>query len=104
MLADCGRLATDRKRDLEVPRAHDRAMSEQAREVRNEGVPNRAQGLYYNKGLFSEAIVYHDEETIYFELKGKDSGVVRFPFEVIEALRKTKEPEAEGDGAAEGAS
>ena len=74
MLADCGRLATDRKRDLEVPRAHDRAMSEQAREVRNEGVPNWAQGLYYNKGLFSEAIVYHDEEAIYSSSRARTAG------------------------------
>ena len=81
-----------------------KSSSEQQRKIKSEAIPQWAQGLYYNEGVFSEALVYNDDEALYFELKGKDSGVVRFPFEVIEALRKTKEPEAEGDGAAEGAS
>ena len=33
-------------------------MSEQARKVRNEAIPEWVEGLYYNKGLFSEALVY----------------------------------------------
>ena len=41
----------------------------------------------YNSGLFSEVLVYHDEESIYLEHRGKDSGVVRFPFEMIEGLK-----------------
>jgi hypothetical protein len=28
--------------------------------------------------MSSEVMVYHDEEAIYFEHKGKDSGIVRF--------------------------
>lgn len=75
-------------------------MSEQARNVRNEAMPQWAQGLYYNKGLFSEVLVYHDEEAIYFEARGKDGGVVRFTFEMIEAL-KIAEDEAEPEGSAQ---
>jgi hypothetical protein len=37
-------------------------MSEQVRKIKHEAVPQWAQGLYYNKGLFSEALIYHDEE------------------------------------------
>jgi hypothetical protein len=36
-------------------------MSEQARKVKHEAIPQWAEGLYYNKGLFSEVLVYHDE-------------------------------------------
>ncbi len=70
-------------------------MSEQSRKVHNEAIPEWAQGLYYNKGLFSEVLVYHDDEAIYFEHKGKDSGVVRFTFEMIEGLKKVEEEQAE---------
>jgi hypothetical protein len=42
----------------------------------------------------SEVLVYYDEEAIYFEHKGKESGVVRFTFEMIEGL-KFVEDEAE---------
>jgi hypothetical protein len=69
-------------------------MSEQARKVRNEAVPQWAEGLYYNnnnnnnnKGLFSEALVYYDDEALYFELRGKDSGIVRFSYEMLETLK-----------------
>ena len=47
-------------------------MSEQARKVRNEAIPDWAEGLYYNKGLFDEALHYYDEEALYFEVRGKD--------------------------------
>jgi hypothetical protein len=68
-------------------------MSEQASKVRHEAVPRWAEGLYYNRGLFSEALVYHDEEAIYFEVKGKDSGIVRFTFEMVESLKVVVEEE-----------
>ena len=42
-------------------------ISEQPRKVKNEAIPEWAEGLYYNKGLFSEVLVYHDDESIYFE-------------------------------------
>ena len=66
-------------------------MSEQARKVKNKAIPEWAQGLYYNSGLFSEALVYHDEEAIYFEHKGRESGIVRFTFEMIEGLKIVEE-------------
>jgi hypothetical protein len=69
-------------------------MSEQAKKVRHKSIPEWAQGLYYTSGLMSEVLVYHDDESIYFEHKGKDSGVVRFSFEMIEGL-KIVEDEAE---------
>jgi hypothetical protein len=39
-------------------------MSEQARKVKNEAIPQWAEGPCYNKGLFSEVLVYHDDEAI----------------------------------------
>jgi hypothetical protein len=62
--------------------------------VKNEAIPEWAEGLYYNKGLISEVLVYHDDESIYFEHRGKESGVVRFTFEMVEGL-KIVEDEAE---------
>jgi hypothetical protein len=70
-------------------------MSEQARKVKNKAIPEWAEGLYYNSGLFSEVLVYHDDESIYFEHKGKESGVVRFTFEMIEGLKIVEEEEHE---------
>jgi hypothetical protein len=68
-------------------------MSEQARKVKESAIPQWAQGLYYNKGLFSEALIYHDDEALYFEVRGKDSGVVRFSFEMLETLTEVIEEE-----------
>jgi hypothetical protein len=68
-------------------------MSEQAQKIEHEAIPQWAQGLYYNKGLFSEALVYHDEEALYFELRGNDSGVVRFSYEMLETLKEVIEDE-----------
>ena len=62
-------------------------MSEQARRVKNEHIPEWAQGLYYNSGLMSEVLVYYDDEALYFEHKGKESAIVRFTFEMIEGLK-----------------
>jgi hypothetical protein len=72
-------------------------MSEQARRVRNEAIPQWAQGLYYNKGLFDEALVYYDDEALYFESRGKDSGIVRLSFEMLETLKRVVDEE-EGAG------
>jgi hypothetical protein len=68
-------------------------MSEQARKVQNEAVPQWAQGLYYNKGLFNEALIYHDDEALYFEVRGQDSGIVRFSFEMLKTLKTVIEEE-----------
>jgi hypothetical protein len=70
-------------------------MSEQARKVRNEAVPQWAEGLYYNKGLFDEALVYYDDEALYFEVRGKDSGIVRFSYEMLETLKEVVEEQAD---------
>jgi hypothetical protein len=52
-----------------------------------------ADGLSYNSGMFSEVLVYHDDEAIYFEHRGKQSGTVRFSFEHLEALKIVEEEE-----------
>jgi hypothetical protein len=70
-------------------------MSEQARKIEHEAIPQWAQGLYYNKGLFSEALIYHDDEALYFEVRGKDSGIVRLSFEMLETLGEVIEEQQE---------
>ena len=68
-------------------------MSEQARKIKNKSSPEWAEGLYYNSGLMSEVLVYHDEEAIYFEHKGRESAIVRFTFEMIEGLKIVEDEE-----------
>jgi hypothetical protein len=68
-------------------------MSEQARKVKHAAIPQWAEGLYYNKGLFSEALIYYDDEALYFEVRGQDSGIVRFSFEMLETLKEVVEDE-----------
>jgi hypothetical protein len=70
-------------------------MSEQARKIDHEAIPGGAQGLYYNKGLFSEVLVYYDDEALYFECRGKDSGIVRFSFEMLQTLGEVIEEQEE---------
>jgi hypothetical protein len=70
-------------------------MSEQAQKVKNKNIPEWAQGLYYNSGLMSEILVYHDEEAIYIEHKGKESGIVRLTFEMIDGLKIVEEESAD---------
>ena len=67
-------------------------MSEQAQKV-NKNIPEWAEGLYYNSGITSEILVYHDDESIYFEHRGKESGIVRFTFEQLEGLKIVEELE-----------
>ena len=70
-------------------------MSEQAQKVRNKAIPQWAEGLYFNKGCFDQALVYYDEEAIYFETKGKDIGIVRLTFEMLDTLKTVIEEEQE---------
>jgi hypothetical protein len=70
-------------------------MTEQARKIEHEAIPEWAQGLYYNKGLFTEALLYHDDGALYFELRGKDSGIVRLSFEMLETLKEVVEGDEE---------
>jgi hypothetical protein len=69
-------------------------MTEQARKVKNKAIPEWAQGLYYNSGLIKEVLVYHDDEAVYFEHRGKESGIVRFTFEMIDGLKIVEEEES----------
>jgi hypothetical protein len=41
--------------------------------------------------MFSEIHFYHNDESIYIEHKRKESGIVRFTFEIIEDLRMMEE-------------
>jgi hypothetical protein len=68
-------------------------MSEQARKISHEAMPEWAEGLYYNSGMFSEVLVYHDDEAIYIEHRGKQSGIVRFTFDMLEGLKIVEEEE-----------
>ncbi len=77
-----------KKKLSEIP---GKSTTEQQRKIKSEAIPQWAEGLYYNQGVFSEALVYHDDEALYFELKGKDSGIVRFSFEMLETLDKVVE-------------
>jgi hypothetical protein len=70
-------------------------MSEQAQKVvNNKNIPEWAEGLYYNSGIMSEILVYHGDESIYIEHRGKDSGIVRFTFEMIEGLKIVEKQES----------
>jgi hypothetical protein len=66
-------------------------MSEQARKIEHEAIPQWAEGLYYNKGLISEVLVYHDDEALYVEHRGKESGIVRYSFEMLKTLNEVVE-------------
>src|SRR5215213_5050669 len=72
-----------------------KSSSAQQRKVKSEAIPQWAQGLYYNSGIFSEILVYYDEEAIYIEHKGKESGIVRYTFEMIEGLKIVEDEEEE---------
>jgi hypothetical protein len=72
-----------------------KSTTKQQRKIKSEAIPQWAQGLYYNEGIFREALVYHDDEALYFELRGKDSGIVRFSFEMLETLGRVIEEEQE---------
>ena len=70
-------------------------MSEQTHKVKDEAIPERAEVLYHAKGAFSEALVYRDDEALYFEHRGQNSGIMRFPFEMLETLTEVIEEENE---------
>ena len=64
-------------------------MSEQAGKIKRKAIPEWAEGLYYNSGMFHEVLVY-DDESLYIEHKGKEDGIVRFTFEMIEGLKRVE--------------
>ncbi len=63
-------------------------MSEQPRKINHEAIPQWAHGLYYNEGLFKEALLYYDNEALFFEVRGQHSDVVRFSFERLKTLKE----------------
>ena len=87
LLAGCKRVAKS------VSTLQATTRKEQARRIKHKAIPEWAEGLYYNGGLYSEVLVYHDDEAIYLEHKGRDSGVVRFTFEMIEGLKIVEDEE-----------
>jgi hypothetical protein len=72
-----------------------KSTSAQQRKIKSEAIPQWAQGLYFNEGVFSQALIYHDDEALYFELRGKDSGIVRFSYAMLKTLGEVIEEEQE---------
>jgi hypothetical protein len=72
-----------------------KSTSVQQRKIKSEAIPQWAQGLYFNEGVSSQALIYHDDEALYFELRGKDSGIVRFSYEMLKTLGEVIEEEQE---------
>ena len=70
-------------------------MSEQAHKIDHEAVPEGAQDLYYNKVLVSEVLACYDDEALFFECRGKDSGIVRLSFEMLQTLGEVIEEHEE---------
>ncbi len=75
-----------------------KSSSEQERKIKSEAIPRWGQGLYYNKGRFSEALVYYDDEALYFELRGKEDSITRLSFEMLETLTRVVEEEEDQAG------
>ena len=70
-------------------------MSDQPRKIEHEAIPQWAQGLYYDEGLITEILVYYDDEALYFEHRGSESGIVRFSFEMLKTLGEVIEEQGE---------
>jgi hypothetical protein len=68
-------------------------MSEQPRKIKHEAIPEWAQGLYYDEGMFTEMLVYYDDEALYLEHRGRESAIVRFSFEMLKTLKEVVEEE-----------
>jgi hypothetical protein len=70
-------------------------MSDQPRKIEHEAIPQGAQGLYYDQGMITDVLVYYDDEALYFEHRGSESGIVRFSFEMLKTLGEVIEEEQE---------
>jgi hypothetical protein len=68
-------------------------MSDQPRKIDHEAIPQWAQGLYYDEGMITEVLLYYDDEALYFEHRGPESGIVRFSFEMLKTLKEVAEDE-----------
>jgi hypothetical protein len=71
-------------------------MSEQARKIEHEAIPQWAQGLYYDEGMFTEVLIYYDDEALFLEHRGRESAIVRFSFEMLRTLGEVIEEHEEG--------
>ena len=56
-----------------------------------------ARGSGCDRKDFSEALVYYDDEALYFEVRGQDSGIVRISFEMLETLKTVIEEEEDSN-------
>jgi hypothetical protein len=66
-------------------------MSDQPRKIEHEAIPQWAQGVYYDEGLITEVLVYYDDEALYLEHRGPESGIVRFSFAMLKTLNEVVE-------------
>jgi hypothetical protein len=62
------------------------AVSEQAHQRRDDPILLRADGLYYDTGIFDESVVYYDGEAVYIPSRDNDSGTVCFSYVTLETL------------------
>jgi hypothetical protein len=68
-------------------------VSEQAHQKRDDPILLQADGLYYDKGIFDESVVYYDGEAVYFPTRDKDSDTVCFSYVTLETLIQALEEE-----------
>jgi hypothetical protein len=68
-------------------------VSEQAHQRRDDPILLQADGLYYDKAIFDESVVYYDGEAVYFPTRDKDSGTVRFSYVTLATLIQALEAE-----------
>jgi hypothetical protein len=70
-------------------------MSEQPPKIKHEAIPEWAQGLYYDAGMFTEVLLYYDDEALLLEHRGRESAIVRFSFEMLKTLKEVVEEQAD---------
>jgi hypothetical protein len=68
-------------------------VSEQAHQRRDDSILLQADGLYYDKGIFDEGVVYYDGEAVYIPTRDNDSDTVRFSYVTLETLIQALEEE-----------
>ena len=68
-------------------------MSEQPRKIKHDAIPQGAQGLYYDGGMFTEVLIYYDDEALYLEHRGRESAIMRYSFEMLKTLKEVVEEE-----------
>jgi hypothetical protein len=66
-------------------------MSDQPPKIKHEAIPQGAQGLYYDEGMFTEVLLYYDDEALYLEHRGRESAIMRFSFEMLKTLKEVVE-------------